>query len=687
MTLRPQWDFLILILLLIAVNIPFVAFFPLHDGMTIFAMFYHFYNEFFFNSQLAQWSSYDMYGLPSYFAQIVTLTPMSYLMIVVGKYLHITNVLIMYYIALLADQAIYITGLYLLSKAIYHHRLTQISICVIGILMCIPYFQPFFNFRIYYLVPLLLLCLLRFYRERNAMYFWLSGIIFLISLVGNLTYFAGVWLLIATLFLAGLILFNKDFSVMKLPFHVNRSNGSGVVAVVTLAIVLGIFFTHLTYGVSLVAPHRSASGTSTLTDFLNYGGTTEIGVWLQSLLMGQPKFLWGLNDLTIFAGWAIPACSLFAFFISTTIARSLWLILIALLGLSLGGYIASVLFHFPLMSYFRHLSLLFALINVIMLLTAGLTIDVFLSRWPKQRNIILGLCIIAIIPLLYFRVQIYQHIASLASIDKSLSSTFQTHQPEFIEQRQQQPSTQRQRNALDLVTRAALNGGRYTTDYGFIQYDPCNSPWRRDWATHGIAALESINHGLTEAIGGCRSPKIRLITDATILPQEQITSHLTMANQSILNTLQANPQQASSMISGLSTLLSTSILIPASSQTWPLIEKSNVIPGNVRVKKFNANHIEFVATIENSSGAWLFYADAYHPGWEAYVDGEKQNIANAYGAFKAIPLSQGPHYIQLNFFSPLQTPLSYVIFIVGFFTAAVMIYLMMTSLFIARIKD
>lgn len=48
--------------------------------------------------------------------------------------------------------------------------------------------------------------------------------------------------------------------------------------------------------------------------------------------------------------------------------------------------------------------------------------------------------------------------------------------------------------------------------------------------------------------------------------------------------------------------------------------------GKIRVTAFSANELELEATVENESGLWLYYADAWHPAWKASVNDEEAPI-------------------------------------------------------------
>ncbi len=59
------------------------------------------------------------------------------------------------------------------------------------------------------------------------------------------------------------------------------------------------------------------------------------------------------------------------------------------------------------------------------------------------------------------------------------------------------------------------------------------------------------------------------------------------------------------------------------------------------VTHFSANRLELSVEGAGEKGAWLVYADAYHPGWRAAVDGRPATVWKANTAFKAVYLPPG----------------------------------------------
>jgi hypothetical protein len=76
--------------------------------------------------------------------------------------------------------------------------------------------------------------------------------------------------------------------------------------------------------------------------------------------------------------------------------------------------------------------------------------------------------------------------------------------------------------------------------------------------------------------------------------------------------------------------------------------------GRITVSHFSFNEITMIADVKNPAGAWLYYADAYHPGWHAEIDRKAVPVYPANMAFKAVFVPAGSHKIRFYFWNGLQ---------------------------------
>jgi hypothetical protein len=69
----------------------------------------------------------------------------------------------------------------------------------------------------------------------------------------------------------------------------------------------------------------------------------------------------------------------------------------------------------------------------------------------------------------------------------------------------------------------------------------------------------------------------------------------------------------------------------------------------VRVTGFDSNSLEAEVDVAAGNGAWLLYADGFHPAWHATVDGRPAKVVPANLAFKAVELPPGRSRVRFEF--------------------------------------
>jgi uncharacterized membrane protein YfhO len=58
---------------------------------------------------------------------------------------------------------------------------------------------------------------------------------------------------------------------------------------------------------------------------------------------------------------------------------------------------------------------------------------------------------------------------------------------------------------------------------------------------------------------------------------------------------------------------------------------------------------EIVVRAELSAPGWLVLGEWYYPGWQAWVDGERETVLRADYGLRAVALGPGPHEVVLRF--------------------------------------
>jgi hypothetical protein len=70
-------------------------------------------------------------------------------------------------------------------------------------------------------------------------------------------------------------------------------------------------------------------------------------------------------------------------------------------------------------------------------------------------------------------------------------------------------------------------------------------------------------------------------------------------------------------------------------------------PGTAKITRYETSRV----TVETDAAAdaVLVLADAYFPGWHAYLDGKTAEMVPAYHAFRAVVVPKGPHLVEFRY--------------------------------------
>jgi len=92
----------------------------------------------------------------------------------------------------------------------------------------------------------------------------------------------------------------------------------------------------------------------------------------------------------------------------------------------------------------------------------------------------------------------------------------------------------------------------------------------------------------------------------------------------------------------------TTILLEAAPTRFLELEKKPAVPNlesAVRVLTYENNRI--VLEVGTPETAFLFMSESYYPGWQAYVNGKREEILPANYVFRAIPVPPGIHRVEV----------------------------------------
>jgi hypothetical protein len=157
---------------------------------------------------------------------------------------------------------------------------------------------------------------------------------------------------------------------------------------------------------------------------------------------------------------------------------------------------------------------------------------------------------------------------------------------------------------------------------------------------------------------GIATPKLRLISNAVFAPD-----HATALNV-ILNPFFP--------IDRAVVLENVSNNVQKNWKSNPTLNRS----GKITVDHFSFNQISLTADVQNPDGGWLYYTDAYHPGWHAQVDRKNVPVYPANIAFKAVFVPSGNHSVRFYFWNGMQSLAGLILAFAGILFALVLLILM-----------
>lgn len=390
-------EFLLLAFILLIINIPFLSdsiWWLANDSSLVGTTYYTYYNEFFLNHDLVRWLPYGQYGMPADFFQIDYFPLMGYLTVLIGWAFRIKNVLLMFKLTLFLDQLLLLFGTYLLAKEFYRRKITVFFVCLGIITSSVPLIQTYWNFHIYYLLPLVIyLCLIAF-KEKKPHLLWLAGTVEIFSLIGNLAYYGAFHSMIVIIFLIWFALERPPGGMLE-AFRKNLvKNLIFFGLMLVTAFVFFRFWSGIFEGIYMHGRGRDPnSQVIELGNFLAHGGSLGINKFLALLQPGAENQFAKFHpdtELTLYFGllplvfifYAVMAEKNRGFFAAGTVS-------LILFSLSLADttFVARTIYHsYPPMQFFRYIGKMAGILRFFLIFLAGYGLERFLSDTDQETN-------------------------------------------------------------------------------------------------------------------------------------------------------------------------------------------------------------------------------------------------------------------------------------------------------------
>ncbi len=353
------------------------------------------YNAVFFHGALPLWLPFSSYGIPDYF-WLAALSIVNFLFIGAGALLRIQNVLLLFKASLFAEQLIAVFGMYLLASQIFRKRTTVFLTCLAFMATFSLYRQAQFNFRITYLLPLILFWMVLFFKRKSPVFLWLAGITTVFSVPGSAFYPLIVEFYGIAIF--SLVLFLFDFKAARAIFQFSWQSVVAFASLLVITLVFLYYFRSFNQGVEILRSGRGSNLYVPISDFL-----TNWKPWNPLVLAGS--FLYGVIsfDATnryeyIFYIGLLPLAGVIGAVLYQK--RSHWYAVLAamlfLYAFSLRGYITFAAYFLPYIDITRYAAIIGVIpFRVFLILAAGFGLDLDLTsaQWKKIGFTLLGIAV------------------------------------------------------------------------------------------------------------------------------------------------------------------------------------------------------------------------------------------------------------------------------------------------------
>ena len=712
-------DLLLLITVVLLINIPFLAnrSLPQHDTKYVLGIFDYFYSNVLHAHEMPHWMCYGLYGLDAAACHATFMTGASYLALFFGKCLGIADSLSLFEISLCMEQLLFLLGLYLLSKSLFKERAAVFCVCLTSICTLYLHSQIFFNFRMYYLLPLEFFFLIRLRKGDSGFYGWLAGIVALLGPLGNAPYVYPFWAFVLTLFSIGL--FWDRPGAFGSMFRRSWPNVCAAFFFIALLVSFILTLRRALDNVEFLSPLRTAgSGKVLLHVFLTYGGH-DLGEFFKELFLpsanirsGDSRNI-GMNAYIGVMGIFFAPLALRNLTCPKT--RTFVITALALFLLSRGGIFARLIYYFPGMSLFRHVGFVTTTLKMMILILAGFGLDLFI-RNIREGTLIkkpgLHLLLLAFLGAAIY-VDLY-HGEAYASLIGALKSTFALKVALKCPilrgislaalalavwracRVPPQPGGGRANSViyclvacivLDCVlyqfeffsnsptSKTQLEYPALKLNYNEIRSDEISDRQRdkyKIWTSERAdpERLTEYQMGFSSTLQW-DSPQPRYRLDwfpKNVFKMQKVFAHesddfrticgIGSPRLRILYQAQyvATDQEARTLLKNQTGWDKKLILTGSNPDNKPVVTTTaDSSSDTMTVTDFSANAVSVQVEHGSSQPAWLVYADAYTPGWHAEINGRSAPVLKAYSAFKAVPLLPGKNQIKLFYHNGLQS--------------------------------
>lgn len=353
-----------------------------HDGFQYFTLQYYFLDNAIQSGDVAQWIPYMNHGTVATLWYGIQGSLLQNVLLYAAPLVRHVDLLTVFHLGVFVDEMILLVGTWLFARRFLRTpAVFFVAAAVVG--SCVWLDQPYWNFRLYYALPLVLEMGHRFLETGKWRWFFCTANLLALQTVGNLPYFIPIQSCVVFLYFAAYAAANHR--VVWPQVRAVQWRGPAALAVILGAASFIVAYVYLTVGTGQLVnynPGRGQNGTTDLAGFLTYGGATDLHKWVDVVLNLSPWF-----DITLYAGILFAPLVLCG--VVAVDRRRLHLVLLAatLLLFTIGSFVSVALFYaWPGMHYFRHIGLVSPLVKVLCCFVAGIGFEwLFDPASPRPR--------------------------------------------------------------------------------------------------------------------------------------------------------------------------------------------------------------------------------------------------------------------------------------------------------------
>ena len=362
-----------------------------HDGFQYFTLQYFFLNNAAQGGGIAQWIPYMSHGTVATLWYAIQGSFLQQVLLWLGPVVREADLLTLFHLNVFVDELILLVGTWLLARRFFQlPAVVFIVLSVVGSAVWLD--QPYWNFRLYYALPLVLELGHRFLETGRWRWFFFAANLLALQVIGNLPYFVPVASFAVFVYFTAFAA--SHWTLVRDRLRSLRLNRPALAAIAAAVASFAAVYATMVIGTGDLITYsagRSPDGSTTLNGFLTYGGETGIQQWLDVLLNVSPSL-----DMTLYAGILLLPLALIG--LATVDRRRLHFVVAAavMLLFTLGTVVSVAAFRlWPGMQFFRHIVLVSPLVKVLAVFVAGIGFERLLDIEQIRRRALVRITAIA----------------------------------------------------------------------------------------------------------------------------------------------------------------------------------------------------------------------------------------------------------------------------------------------------